>query len=61
MARSGLTLFTEVTRLHEGATGYAVFWRNGHTWEGIITHMGYKQQTYDAESAALAYVLETAS
>ena len=55
--RPGLTMFTDGSRLDDGATGYAVVWRNGQTWKGIKTHMGYNQEAY----AALARGLESAS
>jgi len=32
---------------------------NGHHWVGIKTHMGYNQDAYDAECAALARAVET--
>ena len=59
--RPGLTMFTNGSRLDDGAAGYAVMWRNGQTWKGIRTHMGYNQEAYDAECAALACALESAS
>ena len=57
--RPGLTMFTDGSRLEDGATGYAVVWKNGRTWEGIKAHMGYNQEAYDAECAALARALES--
>ena len=60
-ARPGLTMFTDGLRLDDGATGYAVVWRNGQTWEGIKAHMGYNQEAYDAECAAIARALESAT
>ena len=57
----GLTTFTDRSRLFNGAAGYAVVWKNGQTWADIKTHMGYNQEAYDAEYAALARALETAS
>jgi len=36
-------------------------WKSGQTWKGIKTHMGYNQEAYDAECAALARALEEAS
>jgi len=57
--RPGLTIFTDGSRLDSGATGYAVVWENGQTWEGIKAHMGYNQEAYDAECAALARALES--
>ena len=38
--RLGLVMFTDGSRLYNGATGYAVVWKNGQTWKGIKTHMG---------------------
>jgi len=52
--RPGLTIFTDGSRLENGATGYAVIWKNGQTWKGHKTHMGWGQEAYDAECAALA-------
>jgi len=60
-ARPGLTMFTDGPRTDDGATGYAVVWKNGPSWVGIKTHMGYNQEAYDAECAALARALESAS
>jgi len=45
--RPGLVLFTDGSRLENEATGYAVAWKNGQTWEGIKTHMGFNQEAYD--------------
>ena len=36
-------------------------WKSGLTWKGIKTHMGYNQEAYNAECAALARALEAAS
>jgi ribonuclease HI len=58
--RPGLVMFTDGSRLENGAAGYAVAWKNGQTWEGIKAHMGYNQEAYDAECAALARALDTA-
>ena len=54
----GLTMFTDGSRMEYRATGYAVVWKNGQTWEGIKCHMGHNQEAYDAECAALARALE---
>jgi len=54
-------MFTDGSRLEDGAARYAVAWKNGQTWGGIKTHMGYNQEAYDAECAALACALETAT
>jgi len=59
--RPGLVMFTDGSRLENEAAGYAVAWKNGQTWEGIKTHMGYNQEAYDAECAALARALEKAA
>jgi len=45
-----------LTILHNG-----VVWKNGQTWEGIKAHMGRNQDAYDAECAALARALESAT
>jgi len=40
---------------------YAVVWRPRHSkqvWVGIKTHMGFHQEAYDAECAALVRTLE---
>jgi len=59
--RPGLTIFTDGSRLENGATGYAVAWKNGQTWKGHKTHMGWGQEAYDAECAALARALQVAA
>ena len=61
--RPGLTMFTDGSRLDDGAVGYAVVWKNPHglSWKGIKTHMGFNQEAYDAECAALARALEEAA
>ena len=38
-----------------------VVWKKGVAWAGVKTHMGYNQEAYDAECAALARALESAS
>jgi len=38
--RPALTIFTDGSRLEDGATGYAVVWKNGQTWKGHKTHIG---------------------
>jgi len=60
-ARPGLTMFTEGSRLDDGAAGYAVVWKNGQSLVGIKTHMDYNQEAYDAQCATLAGALESAS
>jgi hypothetical protein len=59
--RPGLTMFADGSRLDDGAAGYSVVWKSGQTWKGIKTHMGYNQEAYDAECAALAQALESAA
>jgi len=54
-------MFTDGSRGDSGATGYSVVWRKREAWAGIKTHMGYNQEAYDAECAALARALETAA
>ena len=36
-------------------------WKNGQSWVGITSYMGYNQDAYGAECAALACALEAAS
>jgi len=50
----GLVMFTDRSRQEQGAAVYAVTWKDGHTWKGIKAHMGYNQEAFDAECAALA-------
>jgi len=57
----GLTMFTDGSRLENGATGCAVVWRRGRTCTGAKVHIGSNQEAYDAECAALARALEEAS
>ena len=59
--RPGLFMFTDGSRLEDGAAGYVVAWRNGLAWKGIKTHLGYNQEAFDTECAALARALESAS
>jgi len=60
-SRPGLTMFTDGSRLDDGATGYSVVWKKGLTWPGAKVHMGNNQEAYDAECAALAHALELAA
>jgi len=60
-ARPGLTMFTDGSRMEDGAAGYAAVWKKGVSWAGIKTHMGYNQEAYDTEWAALARALGLAS
>jgi ribonuclease HI len=59
--RLGITMFTDGSRLDNGATEYAVAWQNRKSWVGIETHMGYNQEAYDAEYVALARALDEAA
>jgi len=54
-------MFTDGSRLDGGAAGYAVAWKSGLTWKGIKTHMGYNQEAYNAECAAIARALGAAT
>jgi len=58
--RAGLAIFTDGSRLNSRAAGYAVAWKSKGRWASIKTHMGYNQEAYDAECAALARALEMA-
>jgi len=46
--------------MEEEAAGYVVAWKEGQTWKGVKTHMGYNQEAFDAECAALARALALA-
>jgi len=59
--RPGLTIFTDGSCLENGATGYAEVWKKGNDWEGLKSHMGWEQEAYDGECAALARALQTAA
>ena len=59
--RPGLVMFTDGSRLENEAAGYAVAWKTGQTWKGIKAHMGFNQEAFDAECAALARALEMAA
>jgi len=48
-------MFTDGSRLEHGATGHAV------TWKGHKTHMGWGQEAYDAECAAIVRALRVAA
>jgi len=41
--------------------GYAVVWRKGRRWAGRKVHMGYYQEAYDTECAAIARALAVAA
>ena len=38
--RPGLTIFTDGSRLENGATVYAATWKKGLSWRGHKNHMG---------------------
>jgi len=59
--REGLTIFTNGSRLESGATGYGMAWKAGNRWVGVKAHIGYNQEAFDVECAALARVLEVAA
>ena len=52
---------TDGSRLENGATGYAVTWKNGKSWKGHKTHMGWGQEAFDAKCGALARALQVAA
>jgi len=54
-------MFTDGSRMKDGAAGYAVVRKKGTSWGGIKTHVGYNQEAYDVECATLARALELAS
>jgi hypothetical protein len=54
-------MFTNGSWLDNGAAGYSVVRKNGQCWADIKTQMGYNQETYDPERAALARALKFAS
>jgi len=58
--RPGLTMFTDGSRLDNGADGHAVVWKHSRSWRDIKTHMRYNQEAYEAECAALASALQAA-
>jgi len=59
--RAGLTIFTDGSRIDSGAAGYAVVWKEGEEWAGVKAHIGFNQEAFDAECAALARALEVAA
>jgi len=59
--RPRLTMFTDGSRLNDGATGYSVVWKRGLFWAGAKVHLGNNQEAYDVECAALAHALELAA
>jgi len=52
-------MFTDGSRLDDGATGYAVTSKRGESWVGIKTHREYNQEAYDTECVALTRALES--
>jgi len=61
LGRPGLSIFTDGSRLENGATGYEVVWKKGSQWKWHKTHMGWDQEAFDAECAALARALQVAA
>jgi len=59
--RPWLTMFTDGSRLDDGAIGYSVVWKRGLTWAGAKVHMGNNQEAYGEECATLAHALELAA
>jgi len=59
--RPGLTMYTDGSRMKDEKAGYPLVWKKGESEGGIKTHMGYNQEAYDAECAALARALKPAS
>jgi len=61
--RAGLTIFVDGSRVESVATGYAVVWKKKgrEGWASIKAHMGFNQEAFDAECAALARALEVAA
>jgi ribonuclease HI len=56
--RDGLTLWTDGSRTEDGACGYGVVWMTGGgVWKGQKVHLGYNQEAYDAECAAIVRAL----
>ena len=60
-SQPGLAHWTDGSRDENGAVGYAVVWKKGWGWAGRKTHMGYYQEAYDAECAAIARALAEAA
>ena len=60
-SQPGLVLWMDGSRDENGAVGYAVAWRKGQIWAGRKAHMGYYQEAYDAECAAIARALDMAA
>jgi len=60
--REGLTIFVDGSRVESAAVGYAVVWKKeGEWWASIKAHMGFSQEAFDAECAALERALEVAT
>jgi len=47
-------LWTDGSRDWTGAVEYVMVWKKGRSWAGRKTHMGFFQEAYDAECAAIA-------
>jgi len=54
-------MFTDGSKLDDGATGYSVVWKRCLSWVGAKVHMGSNQEAYNAECTALAHALEMAA
>jgi len=60
-SQQGLVLWADGSRDKNGGAGYAVVWRKGRRWARRKVHMGYYQEAYDAECAAIARALAVAA
>jgi len=60
--REGLTIFVDGSRGGSEAVEYAVVWKKkGEGWASIKAHMGFNQEAFNAECAALERALEVAA
>src|SRR3978361_1407744 len=59
--RPGLTLYTDGSRGQSAVIGYSLVWKKASQWVGIKFHMGYSQEAFDVECAAIARALEVAA
>jgi len=57
-SQPGLVLWTDGSRDENGGV---VVWRKGRRWAGRKVHMGFFQEAYDAECAAIAHALAEAA
>jgi len=60
-SQPGLVLWADRSRDENVAVGYAVVWRKGRRWAGRKVHMGYYQEAYDVECAAITRALAVAA